>query len=533
MTPSSQSSTRHLLNLFRGAETWLELNREYINTINVYPVPDGDTGTNMLLTLRAYLEDAELYADGPVGPCMQALAHKALLGARGNSGVILSQMLRGMAESLNSDHHIDGTSLRDAFEAGASTAYEAVSEPIEGTMLTVMRDAASAAGELSNPPIHEVLNNVVEEAQASVDRTPSLLPQLAEAGVVDAGGLGLSIILEGMRFAHLEEEFPDPSPTPANNVDMSGVQHEGHGYCTEFVVIGQSLDRNRLENVLKDTGAESILVVGDSEALRVHAHVDDPGVALSAGADAGSLDDVKVEHMQAQHDRWITDHQTNNTTAPNDLGLVAIAQGSGIASALRELGATRIVDGGPTANPSTRELIDAARETSTAHVLLLSNDPNVIMTAEAAAAEDPELISVVPARSTAASLAAAVAFDRNGDPKAIAARMIEASEGCRSIEVTHSVRDTVVNNVAIGKGDAIVLLDGSLVDSGQTLEDALLKGLALTAESAELITIYLGSDAPTNAAESLTSLIASTYNHLEIDVINGGQPHYPYLLGVE
>ena len=309
MAPPERLTARQLCDLFRVAEQWLALNREPVNAINVYPVPDGDTGTNMLLTLRASLQAAEPAADGAVGPFMQSLARGALLGARGNSGVILSQMLRGLADALDAVEDVDGAALRDALDSASRAAYGAVSEPVEGTMLTVMRDVAGAASTAPQPPaLGQVLDAAVKEAHASVERTPALLPRLAEAGVVDAGGLGLAVLLAGMRFGHRGEELPEPMQTPAGAVDLSAVQHEGHGYCTEFVVIGGALDRDALTVALNAAGGESVLVVGDAEALHVHVHIDDPGPALSAGATAGALEAVKVENMQAQHEQWAAGH---------------------------------------------------------------------------------------------------------------------------------------------------------------------------------------------------------------------------------
>ena len=533
MAPPERLNARQLLDIFRVAEQWLALNREPVNAINVYPVPDGDTGTNMLLTLRASLQAAEPDADGAVGPFMQALARGALLGARGNSGVILSQMLRGLADALDGAEEVDGAALRDGFDSAARAAYDAVSEPVEGTMLTVMHDAARAAAAPTRPALGQVLDAAVEEAHASVERTPALLPRLAEAGVVDAGGLGVAVLLAGMRFGYRGEELPEPMPAPAGAVELSGVQHEGHGYCTEFVVIGRALDREALAGALDAAGGESLLVVGDAEALHIHVHVDDPGPALSAGAAAGALEAVKVENMQAQHDRWAAGHRAAGPADLPAIGLVAVAQGSGIAAALRELGATEVVDGGPTANPSAGELLDAARRAGNGHVFLLPNDPNVIMAAEQAAAQEPRLITVIPTRSTAAGFAAVVAFDPAGEPQAIAGRMREAFEGCHCVEVTRSVRDTTTDGVTVSEGDAIALVDGTLVARAGTLEEALLEGLGRVAGGAELVTVYLGADAPPDAEERVTRLIGEAHSGLEVEVMDGGQPHYPYILGVE
>ncbi len=538
ITPPERLNARQLCDVFRVAERWLALNREPVNAINVYPVPDGDTGTNMLLTLRASLAAAESSDGDGVGPFMRSMARGALLGARGNSGVILSQMIRGLADALDAVDEVDGRAMRDALDSASRVAYAAVSNPVEGTMLTVIREAAEAATIAydADSTLSCVFDAAVEEARASVERTPSLLPQLAEAHVVDAGGLGVEVLLAGMRFGYRGDDLPEPMPTPVGAVELSSVQHEGHGYCTEFVVTGGELDRSALLRTLADAGGESLVVVGDASALHVHVHIDDPGPALSAGASSGALEAVKVENMQAQHDLWAAGHEVSEPEAPEalpELGLVVVAQGAGAAATFRELGATEIVDGGPTANPSAGQLLAAARRAGRTHVFLLPNDSNVTMAAEQAAAEEPGLITVIPTRSVAAGFGAALAYAPDGDQQAIAAEMRQQAEGIRTVEVTYAVRDTSADGVSVSAGDAIAMLDGTLVARSETLEDAMLQGLGRAVEGAELVTVYLGADAPPNASADVKRLILDAHDGLDVEVVDTGQPHYPYVLGVE
>lgn len=522
---------RHVL---RTAERWLERNREAVNAINVYPVPDGDTGTNMVLTLRAALDACEQVEGPAVGAYLEAAARGALLGARGNSGVILSQILRGIAESVGEAQVVDASGLRRALSLGAESAYGAVVEPVEGTMLTVMREAAEAAAATADDAtLREVMDAAVTGAEASVERTPSLLPRLAEAGVVDAGGMGVAVLLAGMRYGYLNEDFPQPVEVVTGAVEMAGVAHEGHGYCTEFVVTGSGLDREALHATIEAAGGESLLVVGYEDALHIHVHMEDPGPAITAGAAAGALANVKVENMQAQHDEWASGHAEIAFADLPSLGLVTVSQGPGIASAFRELGATQVVDGGPTANPSAGELLGAARKAGRDHVFVLPNDPNVIMAAEQAAAEEPDLVTVIPTRSVAAGFGAATAYSPEGDAETVAAAMRDAIEGVRCVSVTRSVRDTSADGVQVADGDAIVLVDGKLLARADSLEEALMTGLRTVVEGAELVTLYLGSDAPADAAERVTALIAEAHGGLELEVVAGGQPHYPYILGVE
>ena len=524
------------------AERWLELNREALNAINVYPVPDGDTGTNMLLTLRAARAPlAALPAAAGPGETAQALADAALLGARGNSGVILSQMLRGLADALAGRARVDGPALAAALARASATAYEAVPDPVEGTMLTVLREASeAAAGPDAAAAPAAVLAAAVPAAEASVRRTPELLPRLREAGVVDAGGQGVAVLLAGLLLGVRGEPLPDPPPLPAGEVDLSGVEHEGHGYCIEYVVQGERLDRAAIAEALAGAGGESVLVVGDPAALHVHVHADDPGPALSAGAAHGGLQAVKVDNMQAQHERWAAAHEGGAPAAdaaPPPVGLVAVAQGEGLQAAFRELGATAIVDGGATSNPSAGELLDAARRAGSELVFVLPNDANVLLAAEQAAGQAPDLVRVVPTRSVAAGLAAALRFVPGEPPDALAAALAGAAAAARCVEVTRAVRDAAADGLRVAAGDAIALVDGRLAARADDLDGALLAGLAAALAGAdgaiELVSVYLGAGAPAGAGERLPALIGAAHPELAVEVVAGGQPHYPYVAGLE
>ena len=518
---------------FEVAERWLAANRDAVNAINVYPVPDGDTGTNMLLTWRAALHAGEGVPDQAAGSYLGALAHGALLGARGNSGVILSQMLAGIAEACRGAGTLDGPHFARALVAAADHAYAALSQPVEGTMLTVMRDAARAgAGEPQGEPA-DVLRAAVAEAHASVARTPDLLPRLRDAGVVDAGGRGIAIILEGVLHGVTGEPLPEMVERAPSTVDLGSIAHEGHGYCTEFVLTGTAIDRAELEAAIVALGGESILVVGDRETVHVHVHLDDPGPGISIGAARGALASVKVENMQAQHDKWRAGVAASGARLPS-IGLVAVARGAGLAAAFRDLGAAQVLTGGETGKASTGELIEAARAAGRDHVFLLPNDPDVLMAAQRAVAQDPGFITLIPTRSVAAGLAAAFAYRPDGDAALIADAMLEAAARTRSVEVSRSVRTATVDGVSIREGDAIVLVDGRLVAARETLEHALLAGLdeAGTA-AAEIVTLYLGADAAPDAGEAASALIEERFPGVEVQVIEGGQPHYPYLAGVE
>lgn len=537
MTPPQRLDTAAFSDALDVALQWFELNREAINAINVYPVPDGDTGTNMLLTLRASRRaaDEQESGNGGVDAFTQAMAQGALLGARGNSGVILSQMVRGLAEGLEGSADVGPSEMLAALESAASAAYSAVATPVEGTMLTVMREAAegATADETADPSLASVLDATVAAARVSVERTPELLPQLKDAGVVDAGGEGVAVLLEGLRFGVVGEDLPPPPPAPVGTVQLEGVGHEGHGFCVEYLVSGEDLDRDALAKMLTDAGGDSLLVVGDTSTLHVHVHMESPGPATAAGANFGEVQNVKVEDMQAQHDEWAAGHEEAAGDAP-PVGLVAVVQGDGLRIAFRDLGATGIVDGGATNNPSAGDVLEAALRAGTEHTFILPNDSNVVMTAQQAATQEPDRITVVPAKSVTAGLAAAVAFVPGEDIEAIAEDLADAATAVRNVEVTEAVRDTTVDGVAVRIGDSIVLVDGTLKARTETPEEALMIGLAeAIGDDGEIVTLILGADAPEEASESLPDLIEAAHPDVEVEVVMGGQPHYPYLAGVE
>lgn len=517
---------------FHVAEQWLTANRDQVNAINVYPVPDGDTGTNMLLTWRAALRAADGVPANAAGTYLGALSQGALLGARGNSGVILSQMLAGVAKACEGAGTLDGPHFARALVSAADHAYAAISQPVEGTMLTVLRDASAAGAAMADGDPADVLRAAVREAHASVQRTPDLLPRLRDAGVVDAGGQGIAVLLEGILYGVTGEPLPAVAASAPSTIDLGNVAHEGHGYCTEFVVKGSMIDRATLEAALVAVGGESILVVGDQETVHVHVHLDDPGPGLSIGAARGALAAVKVEDMQAQHEEWRAGIAASEARLPS-IGLVAVARGAGLAAAFRELGATQVLTGGETGKASTGELIEAARAAARDHVFLLPNDKDVLMAAQRAVAQEPGFLTLIPTRSIAAGLAAALAYQPDGDPTEIGAAMLEATAHVRSVEVSRSVRTATVDGVSIRDGDAIALVDGMLVASAATLEDALLAGLeAAGTEDAELVTLCLGDGAPDSGTTALGHITAR-FPNVEVQVIAGGQPHYPYLAGVE
>jgi hypothetical protein len=410
-------------------------------------------------------------------------------------------------------------------------------------MLTVLRDAAGAAEATlaEGHGIRSVLNAAVAEAYASVERTPLLLPRLREAGVVDSGGLGVAVVLEGLARGLDGEPLPlTIRATATARLDIAGLEHEGHGYCTEFVVAGPGIDRRALQEELASLGGESILVVGDARTVHVHVHLPDPGPGISAGVHYGEVTAVKVDNMQAQHEDWLrglggleAGEPAAGGAALPAIGLVAVAPGEGFARTFRDLGAVALLqDEG--AKTSAGELLRAARRAGTGHVFLLPNDRDVLMAAEQAAREEPGFITVLPSRSAPAGIAAAIAYWPEGDPEAAGKRMTSAMSGVRVVEVSRAVRNATVDGVTVSAGDAIALVDGLLIGRAQTLEGALLAGLAQAAGSgAEIVTLYLGKEAEPDAGTRVEALIRASHPGLAVEVVEGGQPRYPYVLGVE
>lgn len=525
---------------FEVAERWLARNRDGINAINVYPVPDGDTGTNMLLTWRAALKGGAEGSDvGGAGAAayLRRVAGGALMGARGNSGVILSQMLRGFADAAAGASTLDANGLAHCLEGASAAAYAVVTKPVEGTMLTVIREASAAGTGATGEGPEAFLYIMLTEAFASVKRTPELLPRLREAGVVDSGGMGVAVILQGIVCGILDHPLPnEPLVTGGAEVLAHAVEHDGHGFCTEFVISGDRLDRSKIEDELTAAGGSSILVVGDPSLVRVHVHVAAPEHAFAVGERHGRLTACKAEDMQAQHEAWMDEREGEDgaQAALPSIGLVAVAEGRGFVATFRDLGAGRVLTGEGGGKVSAGAILDAARSAGREHAIVLPNDKDVLMAAQQAAAVSEGFVTVVPTHSPVCGLSAALEYRDEGEVAEIAAAMAEVMAGVRVIEVSRAVRSAHLDGVSVREGDAIALVDGRLVAAHATLEKALLAGIDVAIDGgAEIVTVYLGQEAPRDAGERLPALIAARHPHLEVQVMEGGQPYYPYLAGVE
>jgi DAK2 domain fusion protein YloV len=507
---------------------------ESINQLNVFPVPDGDTGTNMLSTMRSAARGAEESDRLDVGGLTEMAARSALMGARGNSGVILSQYFRGLARGLTGHARIDGAVLGSALEAASATAWSAVTNPVEGTMLSVAREVATAAtaeaaggGELS-----AVMRCAVEGGRLAVARTQETMPLLRQAGVVDAGGLGLLTILEGMYLAYLGQDLP-PAEEAASFAKprASQIAAREYGYCTEFLIRGQSIDVKAIRSQLGELG-DSLLVVGDPELVRVHVHTFEPGRAIDLALKSGAVDQVKIENMQEQSDRYRgPDHVIDSETCV--CGLVAVSVGNGFAALYRSFGAS-VVPGGQTLNPSTEEIVEALRNAPAKEYVLLPNNPNVVLAAQQAAAIFGRPVVLVPTRNLAEGIAAAVVFQSGRTAKANSDAMSRALDGIRTGLVTEAVRPAVVDMREIRVGDVLGLVDDRIGVVGADVVDVSLEVLRLMrADEAEIVTAYVGEGVSSSSAEALRSRIVEEIRPEHMEIVHGGQPHYRFILACE
>jgi DAK2 domain fusion protein YloV len=512
----------------------LEASRSRIDDLNVYPVPDGDTGTNLTLTVRA-VQDALEQLEGQQN--RERLAHEisraALMGARGNSGVILSQIVRGFADVLGGATTIDSPTLARAFRSASDAAYRAVRKPVEGTMLTVIRELAEEAEAQARAdlPVGDLLRALVHRGEDSLARTPQYLEILREAGVVDAGGAGLLELVRGLASAVTGEELPElPADLEAVGLDAVHRELSRYRYCTAFVVEGEHLDAARLERELEPLG-DSLMVVGDEEALKVHVHTDDPGAALSLGVAQGVIEGVEIADMHRQTEEREA-RLLQLVPDPQACEVVAVVAGDGNARLFRSLGATRIVEGGQSMNPSTVEILSAVEAAAAPEVVVLPNNRNVILSAEQAAEHSAKRVRVVPTRSIPAGIAALVAFDGSRSAEENAAAMEEAAASVVTGAVTTASRDVDLNGLAVRKGSFLGLREGEPVAGGDDFEEvaeAVVEGLL--AEPRGLLTILSGEGAP--ELNGLLQRLAERHPDLELDIQDGGQPHYHLLLSAE
>ena len=531
--------------MFAAGSGWLEKSVPDINAINVFPVPDGDTGTNMFLTLRSVIEEADRVLNSSVSAVAKAMAQGALMGARGNSGVILSQFFRGLAKGLDEKDYVTGTDWAIALNEASRAAYKGLSQPVEGTMLTVIKDASKAAEEAAKVTpdnLTKVTEAVVEAARDSVARTPLLLNVLREAGVVDAGGQGVYVLLQGaLRYLEgkVEEmKYRRPQlvaselPVAAKAAPLANEAEEPYGYCTNFLLEGNKLNPDKIRKNLESKG-QSVVVVGDETTIRVHIHTYDPGSIIRYATSLGTLHQLQVQNMDDQHVGFV---EMQKERLPNlEISVVAVAAGSGMREVFRSLGAAAIVTGGQTMNPSVQEILQAVESVPSQKVILLPNNKNIVLAASQVQSLTPKEIAVIPARTVPQGIAALIAFNYEGGMKENVQAMEEAVATVKTVEITEAARSTQLQGLKIKKGQVIAILDDEkLLAADDNMDKVLFEAIDKAGiGSAEVVTVYYGADVETAQAEQLIQKVRDKYPEKQVEMVSGGQPHYRYIISLE
>ena len=540
-----------LKEMFASGAALLVNNRDSVDALNVFPVPDGDTGTNMSQTITSAIKEINAKPYTSVADVSGAAARGALKGARGNSGVILSQILRGFSKALAGHEDIDGPLLASALRSGANTAYKAVMKPKEGTILTVIRVIAEEAEEARDKQhdVVELFKLVLAVGDAILKRTPEMLPVLKQAGVVDSGGMGLMVILRGMYSAltgepvdAIAEEKSDGVPMPGEFVDdHDAIDEIKFGYCTEFIVSHPREDMTnadvaRLRRRLERMG-DCVLVISDMNVVKVHVHTNEPGKALQYALELGELDAIKIDNMmeeRRQRDAELAEQAAAKVAEQKDYGIVAVALGEGLTEIFRNLNVDQIVDGGQTMNPSIQDLAKACDATNARNVIILPNNTNIILAAQQASALTDRHVIVLPTKSVPMGISAALAFDPAVSAEENEAAMTEAAEAVHTASITYAVRDTNYDGQEIHEGDIMGMIDNKLSvlgsDIAQVCKDVTGK---MVNEDSALITVYYGQDTAEADAQSLRDALAETYADCDVELQLGGQPLYYYLIAVE
>jgi len=550
--PSGTSS--RLTDMIRATSKAIEVNRDTINALNVFPVPDGDTGTNMLMTLRSVVDDLPANSTESANNVAKTIARSALLGARGNSGLILAQYFKGLAEAIGDATELTGEHFARSIRLAADGAYKALPNPVEGTMLTVYRECAEVAemSATADDDLESVMTDVAAEAIESVRRTPSLLPVLREAEVVDSGGFGFAVMLDGAVRALRGENpagrtIPVPMPSgksfsgsvKADFVDAS--EEEEWGYCTVFAIHGEKIDIDKLRAHMDEIG-RSAAVDGSNGFVKVHVHMEDPGKALTAGLGYGELSNIEIENMDAQTSDWASERRDSNKLTeaqepqePVEIAVVAVAVGDGLSDLIISagMGATSVLQGGDTMNASVSEMLEAVESAPSNNVILLPNNKNILP----AAREVPNLtekeVRVIPTNSIQTGVAALLEFNTNLDIDENAEAMTDIVGDVGDGRVCQATRDVTIHGHEIRKGMSFATFDDDIVAVGREPLFVLSKLIEDNIEGAEIITVYTGESVTPEQVASTTKTLESKFENVEFEVVYGGQPHYDYLVAVE
>lgn len=533
--------------LISGANN-LENNKQYVNSLNVFPVPDGDTGTNMSLTMTSAIREVQKSQGESVEVIAEAASNGSLMGARGNSGVILSQILRGLARGLKGKDSIDAKALAASFKEGVNTAYKAVMKPTEGTILTVAREAADKAIELSKN-INDIvlfMDKVCQHAKLTLDRTPDMLPVLKQAGVVDAGGKGLLFIYEGMLSALNDNDISAGKEVSPKEEE----QHfEGHlseeeikfGYCTEFIIKTSYDDVDKFKGNISSFG-DSLVVVGGTDIIKVHIHTNNPGNVLTEALSLGELINIKIDNMREQHKNVLglekkdadADAAVDINNSPKKAGIITVAMGSGIKNIFLDLGADKVIEGGQTMNPSTEDILKAVNEVNAEDIYILPNNGNIVMAAKQAASLSNKNVVVIPTKSIPQGIAALTVFNPESSSNQNEEIMTTNIGYVKTGQVTYAVRNTSYNDISINEGDILGIKDGKINNIGRdiiSVSETLIENMMT--EEDELVTIFYGSDISEEDAEKLVEKVQARNGNCDVQLYYGGQPLYYFIISVE
>ncbi|MGE7185160.1 DAK2 domain-containing protein [Peribacillus sp. NPDC006672] len=557
MSITSLNGKRFAEMIIQGANH-LAANAQMVDALNVFPVPDGDTGTNMNLSMTSGSKEVQNNVQEHIGKVGTSLSRGLLMGARGNSGVILSQLFRGFAKAIEHKSEINSEEFAQAFEAGVQTAYKAVMKPVEGTILTVAKDAAKQAvsSAANHQDLIQVMEEIVTEANASLKRTPDLLPVLKEVGVVDSGGQGLVFVYEGFLAVLKGEALPVRSANGPSMDDMINAEHhmnvQGHmntedilyGYCTEFMVrlesdklANKSFDEEKFRNDLSEYG-DSLLVISDDEVVKVHIHSEQPGTCLNYGQQYGSLIKLKIDNMREQHTAIVGESNTSSLqTKPSTkekYGVVSVAMGAGISELFKSIGAKSVIEGGQTMNPSTEDIVKAVEEAYADHVIILPNNKNIIMAANQAADVLGDHVTVIPTKTVPQGMAALLAFNPSLDAEENKKAMIEALSHVKTGQITYAVRDTNIDGLAIETGDFMGIAEGTIKVKDKDMTQAAKDLISdMIDEESEILTILYGEDATAEDVEGLVAFCNEKFEDVEVEVHNGKQPLYSFIFSIE
>ena len=529
--------------IFVSGANNLQNHKDLVDKLNVFPVPDGDTGTNMSLTISYAIKELAKVQNDNVTDIGKALSKGSLMGARGNSGVILSQIIRGIAKSVEGKENLNVVDLANAFKNGSDTAYKAAIKPIEGTILTVVRESGEYAENIAQEDMDmiEFLELVVEKANESLNKTPELLKALKEAGVVDSGGKGLVLIYEGMLSSLKGNNIElveggissDTNVSVEQNISTEDIKYQ---YCTEFILETNKVDDLTVRERFMKYG-DSLAVVGDEGVIKVHVHTNDPGLAIQEALSYGQLLTIKVENMKLQHENKVLKEaaQTEEVhVEEKEYGFIATSMGDGLAQIFRDFGVDHIIEGGQTMNPSTEDFMKAIEKLNAKNIIILPNNSNIIMAANQAKELSDKNIVVIPTKNVPQAFAALVTFDGDADIAENEANMMEALSTVKSGQVTYAVRDTVINDVEVKEGNIIGIAEGKLLSAGDKVDEITTDLIEkLVDEDSAIITLFYGEDTSKEDAQALRDALEENFEDVDVELHYGGQPLYYYLISVE